>query len=100
MTDIGTRLGNVAELPEDLRKQLKLGQKSDQTMFREILAKLEGAATLDEILITAWRDHGTVLKRQSAAAKLSAMRHQGLLAPKNTSDPKTTFRLPTGGQHD
>jgi hypothetical protein len=100
MTSIGTRFGDLSDLPEDLRKQLKLKRKDDQEFLIEILAGLDGAATVNEILIAAWRENGTVLKRQSVAAKLSAMRCQGLLAPRNVSDPVTTFRLPTGGQHD
>ena len=94
LNNIGSRLGNLDELPDDLRKQLKVKPPEQDLMFLAILNNLNGAATLDEIIVSAWRKHGIILKRHKVAAKLYLMRIQGKLAEKKPTDPKSTFRLP------
>lgn len=58
---IGKRLGDISDLPEELKEQLKSSTVNDHIL--EALTDLGGIANLDEILISIYRKHHKIYKR-------------------------------------
>lgn len=73
--DLGTRFGNLADLPEELKKQIPATRLDslEQEILTVISGQLGGAATVDEVLVALFRHSGTVHERKKVAGKLYRM---------------------------
>lgn len=61
---IGSRLGKLSDLPESIRSELSIEKKkSKSSLVLEAMKKLDGIASIDEILVTVYRDCGVIFKR-------------------------------------
>lgn len=77
---VGKRLGNVAELPEELRTQLQATKIDElERQILEVLTDLEGIANLDELLVGLYRKFGVIQERQYLSNKLYRMAKAGHL---------------------
>lgn len=78
---VGTRLGDLSSLPEQLRKQIKeitpFSMKKQISVVLEY--DLEKTATINEILVCIYRRYKTVLNKRSLYATLEQMRRDGVL---------------------
>lgn len=91
MDKVGKRLGNISELPEELRNQLQ-ATKTDE-LERQILSvinKLEGIANIDEILVGLYRDFKSIQQRSFLTNKLYRMTKSGLII--SVSGKKGVYR--------
>ena len=74
-SDLGKRVGDLTDLPEELRRQLQIGKISE--LEREIIDVLKdeyaGVANVDEILVGLYRRNGQIHQRQFLANKLYRM---------------------------
>lgn len=79
------RLGNLDELPEELRSQIKISE-SDQLEIDiiESIQNLEGVAAIDEILVAIWHKTKVVQDRDFLSRKIYRMVQAGTIysAPK------------------
>ncbi|MCK7612459.1 hypothetical protein [Roseibium sediminicola] len=68
------RIGNLDELPEELRSQLKISESDQLEMdIVEVIRSLDSCAAIDEILVGLWRKTGKVEDRDFVARKLYRM---------------------------
>lgn len=74
-TDLGRRMGDLSELPEELRKQLQIARVSEleQTIISIIDGMYQGVANVDEILVGLYRKTDEIHQRQTIANKLYRM---------------------------
>lgn len=72
---IGNRLGNLDDLPEEIRNQLVSVQYDElETQILEVInERYGGIATIDEILVGLWREHNDVHPRDVLANKIYRM---------------------------
>ncbi|MGI9377073.1 MAG: hypothetical protein ACR2PC_13415 [Tsuneonella suprasediminis] len=72
---IGGRIGNVEDLPEEIRSQLVSVQYDElETQILTVINKrYSGIATIDEILVGLWREHNDVHQRDVLATKIYRM---------------------------
>lgn len=72
---VGSRFGNLADLPEGLLKQIPAVRVDD--LEREVIDllrdQLEGAGSVDEILVGLYRKSGVIHDRRRIAGKLYRM---------------------------
>ena len=72
---VGSRFGNLADLPEGLLKQIPAVRVDD--LEREVVDllrdQLEGAGSVDEILVGLYRKSGVIHERRRIAGKLYRM---------------------------
>ena len=72
---VGSRFGNLADLPEGLLKQIPAVRVDD--LEREVIDllrdQLEGAGSVDEILVGLYRKSGVIHERRRIAGKLYRM---------------------------
>lgn len=73
--NLGKRVGNLDELPPELRAQLQIGKIDDfgQQIIDLIRDGYGGVANVDEILVGLYRATGDVHQRQQIANKLYRM---------------------------
>jgi hypothetical protein len=73
--DLGRRMGNLSDLPDELRKQLQIARISEleQTIISIINHMYQGVANVDEILVGLYRETNEVHQRQTIANKLYRM---------------------------
>lgn len=77
---IGTRLGDIDSLPEELRKQIKeFNGEINLPKKIEIILKndLEEMGTLDEILVCLYRRYNKIYNRASIYTTLAKMKNRG-----------------------
>lgn len=77
---IGERLGDLSDLPEALRKQLKVGKMYDleEKIIKTMSQRYDGMATIDEIIVGLFRDFEYLTEdRKSLANKLYRMARAG-----------------------
>lgn len=76
---VGKRLGNIADLPEELKSQLQ-ATKTDE-LERQIIdvlsSSLEGVGNLDEILVNLYRKFKVIQERGYLSNKLYRMAKGG-----------------------
>ena len=78
--NLGKRLGDLKELPEELRKQLQGSKFLElEAEIIEIIEELEGMANIDEILVGYYKKFSKVKKRQFIAGILYRMCRDGLI---------------------
>ena len=72
---VGSRFGNLSDLPEELLKQIPAVRVDD--LEREVIDllrdQLEGAGSVDEILVGLYRKSGMIHERRRIAGKLYRM---------------------------
>ena len=73
--DLRKRVGNLDELPAELRAQLQIGKvgEFEQRIIDLIRDQYDGVANVDEILVGLFRTTGEVHQRQQLANKLYRM---------------------------
>lgn len=73
--DLGRRLGDLADLPEELLNQLQAAKISEleQDIISVIRDDYEGVANVDEILVGLFRRTNRIHQRQYLANKLYRM---------------------------
>ena len=81
-----SRLGDLADLPEALRSQLKpIKAKRLNAFHALVLAVIAdcfgGKANIDEILVGVWRLTETVVDRKKIARALCQLKKLGMLTP-------------------
>lgn len=76
----------LAELPAELREQLKTGSRAGPSaaslVLEAITVKNEVTGSpldLNEILISVWNRHKVVLRRSTAAVAITSLRRDGLV---------------------
>lgn len=79
--DLGRRVGDLDDLPPELRSQLQVGKVGE--VEREIIAlirdDLDGIANVDEILVGLYRRTNEIHERQPLANRLYRMGQAGHL---------------------
>lgn len=74
-TDLGRRIGELSDLPDELKAQLQIAKVGE--LEQDIIAVLEemydGVANVDEILVGLYRRQDKVHQRQYIANKLYRM---------------------------
>lgn len=72
---VGSRIGNIDELPEAIRAQLVSFQMDElEAQILDLLNdNLDRVATIDEILVGLWRAHGVAHQRDQLANKIYRM---------------------------
>lgn len=67
-------------LPEELIKELNISDSDKQDFFlMEVIEDLGGIASIDKIMIQAYRKNGEILERQKLSAKLYRMVSKDLI---------------------
>lgn len=84
--DLGKRVGDLNDLPDELRRQLQIGKigEFEQQIIAVIQDAFEGVANVDEILVGLYRATGQIHERAYIANKLYRMG----VAKQLTSVPK------------
>ena len=79
--DLGRRIGELDDLPDELRAQLQIGKMSDleRTIIYVIREMFDGVANVDEILVGLYREVGQIFERQPLANRLYRMGQAGHL---------------------
>lgn len=74
-SDLGRRMGDLSDLPEELRRQLQIAKVSEleQTIISIIDEMYQGVANVDEILVGLYRETNEIQLRQTLANKLYRM---------------------------
>ena len=93
---IGKRLGNVSDLPEELRNQLQVTKvdKAERQIL-DVLSSLEGIANIDEILVGLYRKFSIIKERDYLSNKLHRMAKAGHLI--NVKGKKGIYKTMNGG---
>ncbi len=78
---LGRRLGDLGDLPEELRSQLQATKKDElENQIIQVLDELyQGMANIDEILVGLYRKYEVNQKRQFIANKLYRMTQDELI---------------------
>lgn len=73
--DLGRRVGDLDELPDELRRQLQIAKvgAQEQMIIGVLDRQFDGIANVDEILVGVYRATGEVWQRQFLANKLYRM---------------------------
>jgi hypothetical protein len=81
-SDLGRRIGDLSELPDELRKQLQIAKvgELEQAIITVIEEMYGGVANVDEILVGLYRKTDEIHQRQSLANKLYRMTTAGQLS--------------------
>lgn len=75
---IGKRLGNISDLPEELRKQLQITKTDElEDVILEVMKELEGIANTDEILVGIYRKTKKIIERTFLSNKMYRMGKTG-----------------------
>jgi len=91
--NIGRRIGNLNDLPEELRSQLVAAKRDElEEQILQALRELDGVANIDEVLVAIYRATGKVRKRNYVANKLYRMAREGLV--ESVPKRKGVYRLP------
>lgn len=74
-TDIGSRFGDLGDLPEALLRQIPATRidETEQEIIDIIKGVFGGIASVDEVLVGLYRQTGTVHERKKLASKLYRM---------------------------
>lgn len=92
--DVGRRLGDIADLPEALRKLLNVGKLGDleEKVLKTMNERYGGIASVDEVLVGLYRDFEYIPEdRRYVANKLYRMVKAGHL--ESVPKRKGVFRV-------
>ena len=85
---VGTRIGNLSDLPDALRNQLSMGRSSVSSQIENVLVKsLDGCGTVDEIMVALFRAHDVVLLRDKLVSRIHRMIRAGRLQRIGQNNP-------------
>lgn len=93
---VGRRLGDVSDLPEEVRKQLHAIKLDDleSKIVATLRDRFEGIANVDELIVGLYRDHRHIVDdRRMLANKLYRMCKSGLL--ESVAKRKGVYKLKT-----
>jgi len=77
---VGKRLGNIADLPEELKKWLQATKIDDlEQKILDVFDELEGIANIDEIIVGLYRRFELIQERPYISNKLYRMAKSGHL---------------------
>jgi hypothetical protein len=82
LKNVGRRLGDLSDLPEELRKQIAATKLDDleEKIVRTMRERFEGIANVDEMIVGLYRDHQYITDdRRKLANKLYRMQQAGLI---------------------
>ncbi len=80
ISDVGKRIGNLDDLPKEIRSQLQcIKTNSLEKQIMEVINCLQGMANIDEILVGMFREHDLLMERSYLSKKLYQMKRHGLL---------------------
>ncbi len=90
--DLGKRLGELSELPAELKAQLQATKMDElgQQIYDSIKG-LDRCANLDEILVALYRKTGKIHKRQYISNKLYRMSRNGGI--ESVKGKKSVYRI-------
>lgn len=80
--DIGRRLGDLSDIPPELRKMLNIGKldELEERILSTMRERYDGIASVDEVLVGLYRDFAYIPEdRRMLANKLYRMTKAGLL---------------------
>lgn len=80
--ELGFRIGQFSDLPEQLKKELQISTKMDNfdsKVISVINTMYKGMATLDEVLVGLYRKLGIIKTRQYMTNRLYRMMQSGVL---------------------
>lgn len=94
VSKVGSRLGNLSDLPEELRSQLVSVQRDEleQAITDVVMDVYSGIATIDEIMVGLYRRTGEIHKRDALATKIYRMTKKELLI--SVPQKKGVYALP------
>lgn len=77
--DAGTRLGDLENMPDELKKQIGAGARGgkDYAVIQVINDLYDGVANIDEIMVGLFRKHGFVEKKPNIANRIYRMVRDG-----------------------
>ena len=81
------RLGDLSDFPDEISCQFRYSKVRRNKMTRsiiEVINKLDGAATTDEIFAWLYRADNSFNNRQKIATKLGRLVHRGELCKKGS----------------
>ena len=82
LKSVGRRLGDLSDLPEELRKQIAAVKLDDleEMILKTLRERYGGVANVDEIIVGLYRDHQFITKdRRVLANKLYRMQRAELV---------------------
>lgn len=93
---LGTRFGNLDDLPEALKKQLAATRldEMERNILRLLREEFGGAATVDELWVGLYRLTSEVLERKKVAGKLYRMASAKPPLLSSVEKKRGTYRLP------
>lgn len=96
---IGNRLGDVMDLPEEMRAQLVSVQfdEAEMQIINLVRDKFDGVATIDEIFVGLYREHQVSSPRDALANKIYRMTRKELLFSVSGRKGVYTTQQPTTG---
>lgn len=72
--DLGRRIGELSELPDELKAQLQIAKTGElEQDIIAVLEEMDGVANVDEILVGLYRRQKKIHQRQNLANKLYRM---------------------------
>ena len=96
LNEVGSRIGDTSDLPEEVMKQLASAQMDDleSKVIQTLKSRYEGIANLDEIIVGLYRDFQYIPDdRRKLNNKLYRMSKRGLL--ESVPKRKGVYRLKT-----
>lgn len=74
-SDVGSRFGDLGDLPEALLRQIPATRidETEQEIVDVIKGMFGGVASVDEVLVGLYRQTGTIHERKKLASKLYRM---------------------------
>ena len=95
LKNVGSRIGDVSDLPEELLQQLNIAKLDDlETKVVAVLRdKFEGVANVDELMVGLYRGYGHLVDdRRGFSNKLYRMQKAGLI--ESVPKRKGVYKLP------
>ncbi|APG61807.1 hypothetical protein LPB140_02000 [Sphingorhabdus lutea] len=90
--NLGQRIGNINDLPDDLLSELNIGKPDrEEEMLFAALRSLDGIGNIDEIMVAVFRRDGQILKRKLVSNKLYRMSRAGKI--ESVPKKKGVYRL-------
>lgn len=82
LNSIGKRIGDITDLPNDLRKQIIASNldELEEKIVGTMRIRYDGVANIDEIIVGLYRDYKYITKeRRLLGTKLYRMRRSGII---------------------
>lgn len=103
LKNVGSRIGDMSDLPENLIKQLNVAKLDDleSKVVAVLRDKFEGVANVDELMVGLYREFKHLVDdRRSFSNKLYRMQRAGLIesVPKRKGVYKLPHAMQNGGE--